>query len=70
MNEFKAMQLRALKRWEFEEVGKNEYATRTEGVLIQWNVQQQFGAYTFEGDLTLIHNWDELDSLMEQMEIY
>lgn len=66
----KEMQLKALERWEFEEVGKNEYATKIDNLVIQWNVQYQFGAYLIDGDLELIHNWDELDDLIQQTAIY
>lgn len=66
----KEMQLRALNRWEFEECGKDEYSIRIDNLFIQWNVQCQFGAYLIDGSLELIHNWDELDELIQQTAIY
>lgn len=65
------MQLRALKRWEFNYDGHFDvYRGENEGVKITWSVTKQFGAYYFDGMVTLINNWDELDDLMQQMEIY
>lgn len=65
------MQLRALKRWEFTRLEENgEWWFYDDDLEIQWNMEQQFGAYTLDRELYLIHNWDELDSIMQQTSIY
>lgn len=63
--------VKALNRWEFEMVGKNEYATVIDGLKIMWNEETQSGAYTNQScELELIHNWNELDDIMELTSIY
>lgn len=64
-------QVKALNRWEFNPGLRNyEWTTTIDGLNIVWDVKLQMGAYVIDDMLTLIHNWDELDSLMEQTVIY
>lgn len=64
-------QVKALNRWEFSYDGHFDvYRCENEGAKITWSVTKQFGAYYFDEMVTLINNWDELDSLMEQTAIY
>lgn len=61
--------VKVLNRWEFEKVGL-DYATTIDGFYIKWNEETQTGAYEYKGDLQLIHNWDELDEMMQLFPIY
>lgn len=63
-------QLRALKRWEFEKLHNGEYHIVINNLEVQWCLSYQCGAYIIDGVLTLLHNWDELDDIMQQTEIY
>lgn len=66
----KEMQLKALKRWEFEKLENGEYYTVIDNLEIQWSVEHQHGACIIDGELSLIHDWDTLDNIMEQTAIY
>ena len=70
MNEFKAMQLRALNRWEFEVNDDGIYIMEVNNLKVAWSMEGQCGAYTIDGELALLKDWEELDNLMEQMEFY
>ena len=64
-------QVRALKRWEFNYDGHFDvYRGEVDGVNITWSVTNQFGAYEFDGMVSLIYNWDELDEIMQQTVMY
>lgn len=64
-------QLRALERWEFNPGLRNyEWTITIDNLYIVWDVKHQMGAYVIDDELTLIHNWDELDNLMQQTAIY
>lgn len=64
-------QKRTLKRWEFEfRPDKNDYYMELDNLAVCWNVENQVGAYTIDGELTLLLNWDMLDDLMSMTEIY
>ena len=69
-SETERMQLRALYRWEFEILENGEWYTHIDNLEIQWSVKHQHGACVIDGELNLIHNWETLDSLMEQTKIY
>lgn len=65
------MQLRALKRWEFE-YRPNEDVYYMEGyeLKICWSIKTQSGAYFLDGQLTFINSWDMLDDIMAQTDFY
>lgn len=68
------MQLKALKRWEFKREingnGKEVYKLIQDNTTIIWSVNKQFGVMIIDDDVELLENWDMLDSIMQEMEIY
>ena len=66
----KNMQLRALNRWEFEENQDGIYITQIDNMKIGWSMEGQCGAYTIDGELGFIKDWDHLDEIMQQTAIY
>ena len=68
------MHLRALNRWEFKREingnGKEVYKLTQGNVTIIWSVNKQFGVMTIDKEVEFIENWDVLDSIMQEMEIY
>lgn len=68
--ETKNMQLRALDRWEFKIDKNGIYITEIDNLKVAWSMEGQCGAYTIDGELGLIKDWDRLDDLMSQTEIY
>ena len=63
-------QKRALERWEFTKLPNGEYHTVIDDLEIQWSILHQHGVCIIDGDITLLHNFMELDDLMEQTKIY
>ena len=64
-------QLRALRRWEFEyEPSKRSYYAEIDDLKICWSIENQTGAYYFNGELCLIKDWENLDDIMSNTEIY
>lgn len=68
--ETKNMQLRALNRWEFKVDENGIYVTEIDNLKVAWSMEGQCGACVIDGELGLIKNWDHLDDLMSQTEIY
>ena len=64
-------QIRALHRWEFE-YNEKERTYHLDGYELKvcWSIEKQSGAYFLDGDLMFINNWEMLDDIMSQMEIY
>lgn len=63
-------QTNALFNWGFTPDSKNEeWEAEFENVQIKWNVKHQDGAYIIDGELSLIHDWDTVEDLMEQLDI-
>ena len=63
-------QVRALKRWEFDKRSESEWYTAIDNLEIVWDTKKQFGAYIIDGEISLIHNWDMLDEVMQQTVMY
>lgn len=63
-------ELRALNRWEFEKLPNGEYHTVIDNIEIQWNVNHHHGVAIIDGQIQLLHNFYELDDIMEQTPIY
>lgn len=68
--ETKNMQLKALNRWEFKIDKNGIYNTEIDNFKLAWSMEGQCGAYTIDGELGLIKDWDHLDDLMSQTVIY
>lgn len=68
--ETKNMQLRTLDRWEFKIDKNGIYNTEIDNFKLAWSMEGQCGAYTIDGELGLIKDWDHLDDLMSQTVIY
>lgn len=68
-NEEVANRVEALFKWQFKARDKFciEWEAKVDGVYVIWNRKTDTGAYTIDGDLQLIHDWNGLESLMEQI---
>lgn len=64
-------QTRNLNRWEFiPSKNHEEWEGTFDNMEIKWNVKHQCGAYIIDGSLSLIHDWETLEDIMSQTEVY
>lgn len=65
------MQLRALRKWEFEYMEESGlWHLQIDDLGICWNMETQSGAYVLDNELGLINNWEMLDDIMQNTPIY
>ena len=59
--------IQLLSNWGFKEISIKEFYKEIDGVQIKWNLVGGHGAFTIDGELTLLNKFSELEDIMEQI---